>query len=209
MDVVVGKDQVVFSVWTSLICLTSPYFERVVSGAGTAGATGVFKATNTVSLENEDAGAFGLFVEWAYTVSLCANFNRQTSADISDMLSSVNTTHFDLVRLWILAEHLEVPRCQNYAATKLFNMAESGNYMYFDVAPLVYEETAPGSPLRRLIVTAIFFHAYMPDATYFAKVFDDEFIYLEFDHDFDRIDYQYKHGELSFDNATDYFVEEN
>ena len=104
--------------------------------------------TKTYRLEDTTAGAFRYFLHWIYGQNLEL-----------DEKSSISTKAHHLVRLWVLADFLVIPRLQNAVIAKIHEMSEQENVVFVRVLDYVYENTSDDTcPLRRYFVNELAFN---------------------------------------------------
>lgn len=96
-----------------------------------------------MDIDDVEPMAFGLFVTWLYS---------QTIIDEDGEIPHCEA----IVKLWIFADKILCPRLQNQALTTLeaSRVSSLSHRPNFNLAllSLVYDGTAPGSPLRRYLV---------------------------------------------------------
>lgn len=116
-----------------LICDCSLYFHEVFKNRFTQ------RRTEPVLLSDADPDTFAEFLAWAYCGEV---FKGQSSV-----------AWIQLCRLWVLADKLGAPKLQNLViehCNKRYDL-DSG-LVDRSAVEFVYNNTLPGSPLRRLVV---------------------------------------------------------
>ncbi|KAE8444329.1 hypothetical protein EG329_000639 [Mollisiaceae sp. DMI_Dod_QoI] len=126
-------DYVTFTIHLNYICHYSPYFYAAFHGRFQEGEKQEMK------MEDTDPLVFGIFVNWLYT---------QTIYTEAGELPKCST----LVNLWILADHVLVPRLQNHALVSLDAARVSAKRIPARLFQRIYENTAPESPLRSYLI---------------------------------------------------------
>lgn len=58
----------------------------------------------------------------------------------------------DLIRVWVLADKLQIPKLQNFAVDMLFQIREEYSAILILQLKLVYKETSSDSPLRNFFL---------------------------------------------------------
>jgi len=161
IKVIIGPDKTTFLVHKDFLCYYSPYF----AGALREGA---FKEseTQTVELDHADVEAFGLLVTWLYTQKIPITISPlpKGGKDDDDDKPSWNA----LVHLWILADYLQIPMLQNSAMDEVLRKQERLEKLPSETFLIIYENTGPGSFLRKVMVDLIVWRG-LEDSTYFAK----------------------------------------
>ncbi|PLB45789.1 hypothetical protein P170DRAFT_428976 [Aspergillus steynii IBT 23096] len=132
----VGTPETAFDVHIELLRSCSPFFDRLFKDH-----TLVEIQTNPVPLPNEDPDLFGDLISWLYRGTLSQYLVAQDSA-------------FFLFRLWILGARFEMPGLQNYVISHFLVVMNTQPGGVYDKEKIdyVYDNTQPGSPLRRLAV---------------------------------------------------------
>ncbi|PVH85663.1 hypothetical protein DL98DRAFT_605229 [Cadophora sp. DSE1049] len=88
------------------------------------------------------------------TVSLLVNwfYSQELSVDSLEKNEIVDGDHWKLIRLWVLADKLLIPRLQNVTIIKLTEMEKAFNKTPVGCLNYIYNNTAAGSPLRLLLL---------------------------------------------------------
>ncbi|KAE8418578.1 hypothetical protein BDV36DRAFT_295005 [Aspergillus pseudocaelatus] len=126
----VGIPPASFKVHIELLCGLSPAFADLYSGPM------AYKIQEHIHLPAEDSSTFAVFVRWLYWNRVCMNQPLRV---------------LDLFKLWVLAEHLDIPTLQNDALMLCKRRLDRGA-IGTDAVAYAYESTLPGSPLRRMAV---------------------------------------------------------
>lgn len=122
-----------FIVHKDFICHYSPFFHAAFNGRFVEGQTQIME------LEDVEPAAFHLFVSWLYSQRLMDEQEESPSA----------TT---LIRLWLLADRFLIPRLQNEVLAAVDKLRCSQTQRPGGPYHSVYNNTLPGSPLRRYLV---------------------------------------------------------
>jgi hypothetical protein len=142
-----------FVVHKGVVCHHSSYFRGACESKFKEGVDNVFV------LDNHPRDTFRSFVRWLYAQKVCTN--------VADKEGSLG-----LARLWILADVRGVPALKSEVINELVKRCNKETFgkeqfeMSIETINLVYNETSPESPLRRLLM----FH-YVADPTAYAKLF--------------------------------------
>lgn len=147
--VTVGPEKTEFLIHKAFLCHYSPYFDRALNGQFIEGQT------QAVDLPEENTEAFATFVDWVYTQKLdseptIGSGDAATPMGFSDAMTL-------LVRVWCLADYLQVPKLQNLAINALISHHSlfSNGRCPVEQLPLVYSLTPAGSNLRKLFVNLV------------------------------------------------------
>ncbi|KAM0716544.1 hypothetical protein Q7P37_007989 [Cladosporium fusiforme] len=124
-----------FYVHKGLLSFYSGYFRAGLNGSWTESGTGHFK------LEDEEVDVFERFVLWLYARKIEDNTLKSSSNVI--------------IRLWLFADRRDIPLLMNEMINRLKrNIVETWSLPTHSL-DLVYENTLPGSLLRRMIIDAM------------------------------------------------------
>ncbi len=94
----------------------------------------------SIDLEDIDHQVFDVFVQWVYTSDIQKQGGKLPRGDL-------------LIKLWVLADRLIAPKLQNMAICAIEHKAMNEDQVVrTDQLQYIYENTVPGSQLRRLIV---------------------------------------------------------
>ena len=74
IKVLVGSNQELFTVHKNLICASSPFFERAMSGEWAE------SATQTIEMPDDEPGIFALYIYWLYYNKLPTSNEGPTSS---------------------------------------------------------------------------------------------------------------------------------
>jgi hypothetical protein len=152
--ITVGKPpnpQQIYTIHKEVICNASPFFEKALKEK----CLFVDNKTLEIKIDFTNPTIFGLFQKWVY-------YSKIT--DANNKLPAVS----QIVSLWILADRLQAPALQNLTIQALFGK------MFCDVPQgfkLLYQNTGPGSPLRRLFIDSVVVRK-MPRVS-FSKILED------------------------------------
>ncbi|PVH85698.1 hypothetical protein DL98DRAFT_650671 [Cadophora sp. DSE1049] len=118
--------------------------------------------TQTYRIEDTSAGAFRLLVQWLYTQRLkivqwsdSGVFDGLAEEAEEDKACNGGDAHLlekdmNLVRLWVLADRLGIPKLQNDVMAVIINIGKNAYQPQWETFRYIYESTAEGSPLRAL-----------------------------------------------------------
>lgn len=146
-----------FIIHENVICHHSAFFR--------AAFTGRFREAQNLSLTFTDTSeeVFGIFVQWLYT---------QTIQDSKAQLPSREL----LFELWILADKILVPALQNQTIEALNELRITTSIIEISDIRHVYQNTASGSPLRRLLVDQCAYHLKPDELLDYSEIFPREFL---------------------------------
>lgn len=116
----------------SLACHHSPVFKAAFEGPWIEGQN------QRMDLKETTADVVTLLIRWLYSNELECEENRG-STDPSTLIS-----------LWLLADRLFIPDLQNEAIVYIAERLAGHNLV--STSSLVYDNSLPGSPLRRIMV---------------------------------------------------------
>lgn len=126
-----AKETFVFD--KDLICYNSAYFEAAFNSDFSEAAT------QELEIEDVDIEIFKIFVYWLHKGKLCGDDENQPS-------------YTTLVKIWLFADSILAPKLQNLVIYDIDQARYEHDYFPSTRLHLVYDNTAEGSPLRRLIV---------------------------------------------------------
>jgi hypothetical protein len=143
VNVMAGEEKVVYTIHKDLLCYHSPYFHRALNGSF------VDASRQEVELENVQPDVFGLFVHWIYR----AKIGEKRFNDPKDSTIVEQTTDEQLIKLWSLADYLQVPKLQNAVVEHMWlRLEELGVHPSIATCKYVYENWAAESLIRRFMV---------------------------------------------------------
>lgn len=122
-----------FTIHKDIICYYSPFFDGAFNREFEEGVS------QEVHLRDVQPACFSIFVDWLYS---------QTVTMIDLDTESLNEFEC-LVRLWVLADRLLLPRLQNATLRALAQTSLKLNRAPHTAYKYVYSNTADASPLRR------------------------------------------------------------
>lgn len=111
-------------------------------------------------------------MEWLYTQQVRDLRCKDVSIEDGSKRQVKDTPTMDqLVSLWILADYLQCPNLQNQAIDLI--ILKDSRRMAFNSSCImpVYENTLPGSPLRKVFVDICFWHG--PEKSWFRSHSED------------------------------------
>jgi hypothetical protein len=129
VTILVGPTKKPYTIHKDLLCFYSDYFRAAFQGS--------FKEATErkIELAGITTDIFEHFQVWLYTRRL-------------DTLGG----HFPtIVKLWVFGDQHQIPLLQNCVIDALFEMRIKENNFDSSAVPLVYDNTLPGSPLRKAI----------------------------------------------------------
>ncbi|PMD64785.1 uncharacterized protein K444DRAFT_625422 [Hyaloscypha bicolor E] len=159
---VVGKDGVeeTIPVHKEHACYYSPVLKAAFTSSFVEGQT------QTYRVEDTDPDIFRLLIQWFYKQTFkhsTANsaesiIEEQSIVEVSEAefpSAEIDSMYLNMVKLWILAERLIIPRLQNFIMDSLVEMSEeSWSTLWMATA---YESTSSDSPLRRFAVDVLLY----------------------------------------------------
>jgi hypothetical protein len=140
------------------LCFHSPYFRAAFDGNFDEATTG------EVILDTTDPAVFGLFVEWLYTKDIALIECEDKALSEKERYNKDKPTAVQLVRLWLLAEYLQVPQLQNLAIDVMQQKWERSHLINSDAVEVAYKETTAGSRLRIYFTGVISWHTMSPES---------------------------------------------
>jgi hypothetical protein len=148
-----GESLTEFQVHKEVACDSSPVLKAAFN------STFVEGQTQTYRLEDTTANAFRHLVQWFYSKSMnfeshFENHVPRNSADWNSHQAPCRKKSRTLVDLWILADKLLIPEVQNLVIEEIIAAYRTGclGSIAYQVNH-VYENTEPGTALRRVIAT--------------------------------------------------------
>lgn len=143
VDVVVGEEKEKFSVHAKLLCSSSMFFDKALSGPWKEASE------RAVTLPDDKPRAFAIYVHWLYFRTLPMIRRGETTP---------SDRYRDLIEIYSLGDKLLDPDFQNAI---LDATIEEGNAQYLNgkascpdeqVIEYAYSNTVPSSPIRDLLV---------------------------------------------------------
>lgn len=142
----VGGDTTQFDVHQHQLCEASTFFKAAFNSP--------FKESSerSINLPDDDEDTVDLFVQWLYT---------EHCDILLPPFDLVGDYTMQSIRLLCFAEKYDIPRLRTYVLAKLLAHAHGkfGFSPAHTVIDYAYQNTCPGSSIRRLIVDWITFHA--------------------------------------------------
>ena len=131
--VFIGKDKTRFVVHAKLLISCSPFFEKALRGE-------FQDKTMTVTLPEDEPDTFATFLRWLYSDTI----------DVSEQKNPFTR----VVRLWVLADRLQIPTLKNKAMRLIPAAYQRQNLWSMTTATVnwLYSNTTAGSPMRRVFV---------------------------------------------------------
>lgn len=138
----VGEQRHQFLIHKELLCHHSSFFRATFQGSFIEASSG------NVELPDDDVEVFKIFESWLYTGS------------VGLMSNVAGHQPSKLVKLYILADKIEIPAIQKETLETLRERAVRNlDLCDPDTIHLAFENTPPGSPLRRLLVDVFAYNA--------------------------------------------------
>lgn len=125
------------------------YHSLVFRAAFNSRSNFVESQTNTYRMKDTDGKVMQLLMQWLYTQKLgLAPYSKEpaTSTEICRQNMSL------ALRLWVLGDMLIIPKLQNDVSDYIWAVQDTSRIAWTPSIRYVYENTVPGSPLRRLFV---------------------------------------------------------
>ncbi|KFY04996.1 hypothetical protein V491_09219 [Pseudogymnoascus sp. VKM F-3775] len=144
--VIVGPEAQKFAIHKDQLCTNSAYFKAALEG-------GFQEAVRReVILDETNALAFGMMLEWLYTGKITEKLCSATGFSNADKLYKDKPTFRQLLDVWVLGDYLMAPKLQNF----IVDMMEA-KHMKRGIPPVkdftyFYEHTQSGSPMRKFLV---------------------------------------------------------
>jgi hypothetical protein len=138
-----------FYVEKDLLCSISPFFQKAFSGPW------IETNNRAVTITDTDPETFNQFLQWLRTdEDRSSNLSLQSLEYLTDRSFGKSLLLISLLRLWVLGDFLQIPSLQNDAIGFISNKYQdySGKNISADTFEYVYQSTAPGSALRRIMV---------------------------------------------------------
>jgi hypothetical protein len=144
VTVEVGAEKKAFSVHKDLLIFYSDYFRGAFNGSFSEAASG------KISLVDESGDVFDVINRFIYT--------RQLSDDIESDLE------FEmLIKAWLFGDKYLMPSLQNRVMSVLIEKIAKNDELPTPHLELIYNNTLPGSPLRKLLVDYTAYEGDMED----------------------------------------------
>lgn len=135
-----------FAVHRSILATKSEYFRAALAWPGCDG---------TVTITDIDGKLFACFVQWLYTGKIFSRVESSVSKG-EDMEYEKDEEWDLLIGLYIMGDRLVAPRFKDDLIDAMVEKEVEDETIPMEAA-VVYANTKPGSPLRRLLVD---FHVY-------------------------------------------------
>ncbi|KAL6716043.1 hypothetical protein ACLMJK_007005 [Lecanora helva] len=144
VTLIVGPDKVPFIVHKTQLCEASSFFKAAFH-------TTFYKegSENKMQLAEDKASTVDLFVQWLY--------KKECELSISHPRNQSSTTRFymKVVKLLIFADKYDVPSFKEYMLQMFLDHCHDADIPWLPklyVIEFVYDNTCPGSGLRRLLI---------------------------------------------------------
>jgi hypothetical protein len=135
-----GKSAELFKVHKEFACHYSPFLKAAFNSNFVEGQTQTYQCQDTSEV------AVRLLIHWFYTQTL------DTKPFNANDRQAVLAEDRSLVKLWILADKMLIPRLQNLVVEKLVSLRSQANITLTHCIDYIYKHTAKGSPLPRLLL---------------------------------------------------------
>ncbi|KAH0172450.1 hypothetical protein KCU67_g1728, partial [Aureobasidium melanogenum] len=133
VTVEIGSEKKAYSIHKDLLVFYSDYFRAAFNGSFTEAAEG------KIRLPHERVEVFNIVTNFVYTRQL----SDGVDCDIAWEL---------LCRLWIFGDKYLMPALQNKAMSTLIEQNRKLKVIPVHCVKLIYDNTLPGSPLRKIVV---------------------------------------------------------
>ncbi|CZT46405.1 uncharacterized protein RSE6_06829 [Rhynchosporium secalis] len=143
----IGEEGKEFKVHKENVCAYSPVLEAAFNSTFLEGLS------QTYQLKDVDPDVFRMLVQWFYTRPLKVyDIDDADDIDMFEAHRRLEEQDLHLAQLWVLADRLLVPGLQNEIVDILQKFQRTARLASTLWIPFVYENTAAGSPLRKLAV---------------------------------------------------------
>ncbi|THZ08703.1 hypothetical protein D6C91_10074 [Aureobasidium pullulans] len=144
VKILVGPEKEAYSVHKELLCFYSDFFRAAFNGS--------FKEAIESQIELPDAeiSIFEAFQTWLYARTL---LNAEDPMDKPDR--PFYHSHPILAKLWIFGDKYQIPLLQNNVIDTMHEKVEKDKLAPSTCVALAYENTLPGSCLRRAVVDIV------------------------------------------------------
>ena len=143
VKIFVGPERKDFIVFKEVLCTESTYFNFIFNNRSAEAET------NTARLPDEDPNFFVLFLTWLYAEELFPTVKKHRG--------DYKLTPYHLVRLYTFGHRYGIRRFKNDCADALLhhNTRLSWITEVLEEAEYIYENTAAGSPLQRMLIDTV------------------------------------------------------
>lgn len=147
VTLVVGTFEILYTLHKGLLCFYSDFFRAALNGS--------FKEAKDrrIELPEVDIDVFEAFQVWLYTQNLPKNEVVPTKVYPEWPL---------LIKLWIFGDGHQIPLLQNSVMDAIIDKVEKDNQIPIKELNLAYENTLPGSPLRKAFIDIMVYRSMMP-----------------------------------------------
>ncbi|KAH0341168.1 hypothetical protein KCU81_g6447, partial [Aureobasidium melanogenum] len=136
ITVEVGPEKKAFVIHKNLLVFYSDYFRSAFNGSFKEATEG------KISLPDESDDVFEIFNQFIYSRVLADGEGEKLTGD-------------QLIKLWLFGDKYLVPVLQNVAMNSLKTKSDKENYIPTEKIKLIWENTLPNSPLRKLILDQV------------------------------------------------------
>jgi len=149
----VGPEKKSFRLHKSLLCHASKYFDAALNGG--------FKEAEEEKIEmlGDCAEMFKHFQFWLYSNTINMSTNKRFDIEWKQ-----------LIDLFIFGEARGIPNLMNCAIDGLIDKQAYMFWTPLDQIPYIYDNTAPKSPLRQLLVDLVIRDSNFHDDSWFSEV---------------------------------------
>lgn len=143
---------------------TSPYFRAALNGKFKEASMGI------VTLKETSVATYSMFNEWLYTGKITDEPCMEKGLSVSGRLAKDKPTFPQLLDVWLLADYLLVPQLKNFINEKMvakyevWSVTPNKDFKYF------YENTEPGSPMRKFMVDLCVWRRHQEGEAYWRNI---------------------------------------
>ncbi|KAH7417490.1 hypothetical protein BKA64DRAFT_636848 [Cadophora sp. MPI-SDFR-AT-0126] len=142
-----GKSKEKFIVHKEFACHYSPVLDAAFKSDFVEGQTQEYR------FEDSSVEAVRLLVHWFYTQMLdIIDPTELVDEHVEGVIERALNQDMALIKLWVLAEKLLIPRLQNFVIDEMERCGKIICRVPVQCFKEAYEKTSPGSPLRRFLV---------------------------------------------------------
>ena len=150
VTLIIGTTKERYVLHKDLLCFYSDFFRAAFNSS--------FKEATEreIELPDTEIEVFEAFQVWLYTQDLPQNEALPTSVYLEWPL---------LIKLWVFGDRYQIPLLQNNAIDAITDKANKDNTVPIFWINLTYENTVPGSRLRKAITDIMVYRSKMPGST--------------------------------------------
>ncbi|KAH8602925.1 hypothetical protein B0O99DRAFT_679906 [Bisporella sp. PMI_857] len=139
-----GPNGVPLLIHKDLACKVSPVFKAALTGRFTE------HSTQTYTLDDTSEACCRMLVKWSYSQDLVVQHRSQSCINLNKELKAEED--MTLAELYVLADRLLIPKLQNRVIREIELLRNRFGMTNTKCLSYVWENTAPESPLRKLLV---------------------------------------------------------